>query len=70
MNIFDEYFWRTLFFNLIYVKDILSEEQRRKEARDKCSLFVAGIPKKTKAQDLKSLHPDIIAVRHMSSQKY
>ncbi|VDN56361.1 unnamed protein product [Dracunculus medinensis] len=38
----------------IFNLDILSEEQRRKEARDKCSLFVAGIPKKTKAQDLKS----------------
>uniref|UniRef100_A0A915DDQ5 RRM domain-containing protein n=1 Tax=Ditylenchus dipsaci TaxID=166011 RepID=A0A915DDQ5_9BILA len=44
-------------------KSIISEEERRREDRNKKSLFVKGVAKKMKPTDLRALHPDILSVR-------
>ena len=49
---------------------ILSEEERRREERNKKSLFVKGVGKSMKASDLKGLHPDVVDVRVVSSHAW
>ncbi|KAI1733060.1 nucleolin [Ditylenchus destructor] len=44
-------------------KSIASEEERRREERNKKSLFLKGVNKNMKLSELKALHPDIAAVR-------
>lgn len=48
---------------------MISEEQKRREERDKKSLFVRGLPKDIKLGQLKALHSDILYVRHMPHRK-
>lgn len=45
------------------MEEVISEEERRKEERDKRSLFVKGFGKETKEAALKKLHADIVSVR-------
>ncbi|VDN00743.1 unnamed protein product [Thelazia callipaeda] len=41
-------------------KDVIGEEQRRREERDRKSLFVKGLPKDVKQEELKALHDGIL----------
>ncbi|CAG9540278.1 unnamed protein product [Cercopithifilaria johnstoni] len=51
-------------------KDVVREEQKRREERDKKSLFVRGLPKDVKLGQLKALHNDILYVRHMPHRNF
>ncbi|VDK82168.1 unnamed protein product [Litomosoides sigmodontis] len=51
-------------------KDVVKEEQKRREERDKKSLFVRGLPKDVKVGQLKALHNDILYVRHMPHRNF
>ncbi|OZC10668.1 hypothetical protein X798_02417, partial [Onchocerca flexuosa] len=51
-------------------KEVIKEEQKRREERDKKSLFVRGLPKDVKLGQLKALHNDILYVRHMPHRNF
>ncbi|EJW86198.1 hypothetical protein WUBG_02892, partial [Wuchereria bancrofti] len=51
-------------------KDVIKEEQKRRDERDKKSLFVRGLPKDVKLGQLKALHNDILYVRHMPHRNF
>ncbi|VDN92765.1 unnamed protein product [Brugia pahangi] len=51
-------------------KEVIKEEQKRRDERDKKSLFVRGLPKDVKLGQLKALHNDILYVRHMPHRNF
>ncbi|KHN89166.1 hypothetical protein Tcan_18629 [Toxocara canis] len=58
------------FIKLEDSKGVLSEEERRRNERDRKSLFVRGFNKNTTPAQLKALHSDIVSVRHMPSRTF
>jgi hypothetical protein len=49
---------------------IVDEEQKRRKDRDRKALFVKSVPLDATIDDLKSLHPTILSVRHVPGRTY